>query len=67
MKTNYFSSKKMSIYSLFGLIMITTISCGSYQNKSYYDNDGIYGSNERKPVERQYTTNTQQPQQRLFL
>ena len=42
MKTNFLISKKTSIYSLFGLILVVLTSCGSYQNKSYYDNDGIY-------------------------
>jgi len=47
MKTNYFFTKKMSIYSLFGLFALLTTSCGSYQNTSYYDNDGIYGGDEK--------------------
>ena len=46
MKTNYFISKKISIYSIFGLILVAVTSCGSYQNKSYYDNDGIYDNNQ---------------------
>src|SRR6478672_2652908 len=41
MKTNYFFSKKLSIYSLFGFVMLL-VSCGSSKNTSY-DNDGIYG------------------------
>lgn len=47
MKTNYYFPKKMSFYSLFGLLALLTTSCGSYQNSSYYDNDGIYGDNEK--------------------
>ncbi|MBK9224174.1 MAG: hypothetical protein IPO23_05100 [Flavobacterium sp.] len=43
MKTYYFSLKKISIYSLLGFMAITASSCGSYQNSSYYDRDGIYG------------------------
>ncbi len=27
-----------------GIIAILTTSCGSYQNSSYYDNDGVYSS-----------------------
>ena len=44
MKTNYiFQSKTLRLLSLFvGGIAVT--SCGSYQNSSYYDNDGVYGS-----------------------
>jgi len=51
MKTNYFSTKKISIYSIFGLIVFVATSCGSYQNKSYYDNDGIYSNAEKKIAE----------------
>lgn len=44
MKTYYLFTKKNTIFSLFGLMVIITTSCGSYQNSSYYDNDGVYGS-----------------------
>ena len=47
MKTNYFIKEKSAIYTLFGLLALVVTSCGSYQNKSYYDNDGIYGGGER--------------------
>ena len=50
MKTNYFSNQKLSIYSLFGFFIILS-SCGSYQNSSYYETDGIYGSSEKKITE----------------
>ena len=43
MKTYYFSLKKNSIYSLLGFMAIVASSCGSYQNSSYYDKDGVYG------------------------
>jgi hypothetical protein len=43
MKTNYFFEKKVSIYSTI-VFLICLTSCGSYQNTSYYDNDGIYGN-----------------------
>jgi len=43
MKTNYFSSKKLSIYTLFGFGVMLLVSCGSSKNTSYNDNDGIYG------------------------
>ncbi|WP_344816176.1 hypothetical protein [Flavobacterium cheonanense] len=49
MKTNYFFTKKISIYSVFGVLALIGTSCGSYQNTSYYDNDGIYGSTDNKP------------------
>jgi len=55
MKTNYFSSAKSS--SIFYLILgfsLVMVSCGSYKNSTYYDRDGIYGSdeNENKTAER---------------
>ncbi|WP_415711146.1 hypothetical protein, partial [Flavobacterium branchiophilum] len=52
MKTNYFSSKKSVIYTLFGLISVMITSCGTYQNSTYYDHDGIYGNESQKPVVR---------------
>ena len=50
MKTNFISFKSNSLYILLGLIGSMVTSCGSYQNSSYYDRDGIYGSSERKVV-----------------
>ena len=47
MKTNSFFAKKISIYSILGFFTLIVTSCGSYQNSSYYDNDGVYGSNEK--------------------
>ncbi len=45
MKTNDFCSRKFSIYGVFGLLALVLTSCGTtYQNKSYYDNDGVYVS-----------------------
>lgn len=44
MKTIYiFQSKTYRLLSLF-VCGIAVTSCGSYQNSSYYDNDGAYGS-----------------------
>ena len=48
MKTNYYNSGKLSIYSIVGLLTLMATSCGSYQNKSYYDRDGIYGGESEK-------------------
>jgi hypothetical protein len=42
MKTNKNHSKKNIPISLFGLLSLFLVSCGSYQNSSYYDSDGIY-------------------------
>jgi len=47
MKTYYPINLKNCGFFLTGIIAIITTSCGSYQNVSYYDNDGIYGSSER--------------------
>ena len=46
MKTYYFNRKRLSTYALFGFLAIVTSSCGSYQNSSYYDNDGAYGGSQ---------------------
>ena len=48
MKTNLFFSRNTTLYSLIGLISILVTSCGSYQNSSYYDSDGIYGNSARE-------------------
>lgn len=47
MKTNYFSKKSLSVFSIIGLVGLLVTSCGSYQNSSYYDRDGIYTSANR--------------------
>jgi hypothetical protein len=55
MKTNYFSSSKSTsiFYLILGFSMLM-VSCGSYRNSTYYDRDGIYGSedNENKRPEK---------------
>ena len=48
MKTYSYFGKRLSIYSLFGLIAFAVSSCGSYQNSSYYDGDGVYGNSQDK-------------------
>lgn len=48
MKTYYFLSKNLSVYSLFGLIALVFTSCASYQNKNYDETDGIYSNSSRK-------------------
>ena len=57
MKTYSTINKKYIAFSLFGLLAIGTTSCGSYQNSSYYDNDGVYRSAERhtERTEHRYT------------
>ena len=45
MKAILLNLRKFNSFSLIGLLSLFVISCGSYQNVSYYDNDGIYSSN----------------------
>ena len=52
MKTKYFYTKKIGLRLLFGILGLTAISCGSYQNVSYYDNDGIYGGEKKETTQR---------------
>jgi len=47
MKAILLNLRKFNSFSLIGLLSLFVVSCGSYQNSSYYDNDGIYGTNER--------------------
>jgi hypothetical protein len=48
MKTNIFFSRNTTLYSLIGFLSVLVTSCGSYQNSSYYDTDGIYGNTPRE-------------------
>ena len=57
MKTNYFSTKKLSIYIIFGLTTMLLLSCGSTKNTSYYDNDGIYSSTPKNSQNDDVNTN----------
>jgi hypothetical protein len=52
MKTNIFSRRNASFCSLIGILGILITSCGSYQNSSYYDTDGIYGNTENRNTEK---------------
>ncbi|HLT75613.1 MAG TPA: hypothetical protein VKZ68_11015 [Ohtaekwangia sp.] len=36
---------------ILGFLAFIAVSCGSYQNTSYYDNDGIYGASQKKRSE----------------
>jgi hypothetical protein len=57
MKTNVLITRKAPLYFLFGFLSMLVTSCGSYQNSSYYENDGIYGTNGDKIVTKQTQTN----------
>ncbi|PKB17836.1 hypothetical protein [Flavobacterium sp. 5] len=50
MKTNALITQKTSLYFLIGFLSLIITSCGSYQNSSYYDSDGIYSTNGDKVV-----------------
>jgi hypothetical protein len=56
MKTKYFQIKKLSIYSILGMIALLATSCGSYQSTSASDRDGIYGSNDQRASQTEPTT-----------
>ncbi|WPO79024.1 hypothetical protein [Flavobacterium sp. KACC 22761] len=43
MKTYTNLRQNSSYFYLIGLLSFLLASCGSYQNTSYYDNDGVYG------------------------
>lgn len=44
MKTKFLPLVNWPVYFVFGSIFFSLYSCGSYQNSSYYDNDGVYGN-----------------------
>jgi uncharacterized membrane protein YgcG len=44
MKTNVFFPRTVFFFALVGFLSVFIFSCGSFQNTSYYDRDGIYGS-----------------------
>ena len=65
MKTYYLFSRRLSLFSVLGILTITATSCGSYQNSSYYD-DGIYGSSENKPTQNTTETNSDSKYKEYF-
>lgn len=52
MKTNSISLPNAPIFYIVGFLSIILTSCGSYQNSSYYDRDGIYGNSESTNTQR---------------
>ena len=60
MKTIIFSSHKASLFTLAGFLSLLTVSCGSYQNSSYYDSDGIYGNSYSRTIETETQNNQNQ-------
>ncbi|MFL9831004.1 hypothetical protein ABS764_09100 [Flavobacterium sp. ST-87] len=55
MKTNIFPFRKAKNYLYIGLLSLFMISCGSYQNSSYYESDGIYSTSTDPRIERRNT------------
>ena len=53
MKTNIFPKTKNYLY--IGLLSLFMVSCGSYQNSSYYESDGIYSTSTDRNTERRNT------------
>ena len=51
MKTKLPFLSKFPMLFAFGSLAVFVISCGSYQNSSYYDNDGVYGNYDRNDNE----------------
>ena len=57
MKTSTLSFQNASLYYIVGFLSILLTSCGSYQNSSYYDSDGIYGNRSNRAVETETPNN----------
>ncbi|MEZ4853907.1 hypothetical protein [Flavobacterium sp.] len=53
MKTNLPNLSKIPSFFMLGILSLFVVSCGSYNNSSYYDNDGVYSSSEPSSVEMQ--------------
>jgi hypothetical protein len=54
MKTSTTFLTKPNKLLLYWCLSILLTSCGSYQNSSYYDSDGIYGSTPRSAVQKKH-------------
>ncbi|WP_230406399.1 hypothetical protein [Flavobacterium fluviale] len=60
MKTNISIRQNSNHFYLLGLLSLLLASCGSYQNSSYHDNDGVYGnSSSNRYVQQSSGTNNQ--------
>src|SRR5690606_35732835 len=54
--------KKFGMLATMAIMGILLVSCGSYQQASYYDNDGIYSNGDQQVTEANYSRS--QPQER---
>jgi hypothetical protein len=59
MKTSTTLRQNSSHFYLIGLLSFLLASCGSYQNTSYQDNDGVYGGSQRTYAQTANNTNNQ--------
>lgn len=50
MKTTVFYQRNIPQFAFIGFLCLLISSCGSYQNSSYYETDGVYGSNSSRVV-----------------
>jgi uncharacterized membrane protein YgcG len=48
MKTISLPQNKYPIYLFLSILSVFVVSCGSYQNTSYFDTDGIYGNSDSR-------------------
>jgi hypothetical protein len=48
MKTISLPQNKYLIFPFLVILSVLVVSCGSYQNTSYYDTDGIYGNSDSR-------------------
>ena len=58
MKTTISPSPNTLFYSIIGFFSFVVTSCGSYQNSSYYDSDGIYGNTDVRNTEKTIQNNS---------
>ena len=68
MRLQYNFKNKISALHILGLAFLTLTSCGTYEQASYYDDDGIYGSGQerRQTTEVATTSNNNSAYQNYF-
>ena len=59
-------SLRRSGYLLLGLAAFAAVSCSSYRNSSYYDQDGIYGSDKQRVTEAASAQESDNPYKEYF-
>lgn len=66
MKTKTLNTRKTPLYFLLAFLGLAITSCGSYQNSSYYDNDGVYSTNGDKIVKKDNQPNSTSVQYKQY-